>query len=68
MVNFVVLSEAEPSSAGEQLARNNSMNRNDMGENYAPLKPNKLSFLFQMPQKTQSLIEKLDLNSNSDSV
>ncbi len=68
IANFAMLGEAEASSAGEQLARNNSMNGNDMGENPSPLKPNKLSFLFQMPQKTQSTIEEIDLNSKGDFV
>jgi transposase InsO family protein len=68
MAKFALLSEAETSSAGEQLARNNSMNGNDMGENYTPLKPQNTSFLFQLPKKTQSSKEEIDLNSNGDFV
>ena len=49
ITNLALLSEAKASSAGEQLARNNSTNGNDNGENPSPLKSQGLSFLFKMP-------------------
>jgi hypothetical protein len=63
IANFVLLSHAEASSAGEQLDRNNSMNGNDFGEKNSPQISSKSSFLFQLPPKTQSPVVEIDLNS-----
>lgn len=62
---FAPSDKAESGNAGEQPARNNLMNGNDMEQevyNITAPSSNK-SFLFQMPKKTQPEKEEIDLNS-----
>jgi len=65
--NFASLGQAETSNAGEQLVRNNLMNRNGSEEKKTSLHPSQ-SFLFHIPKKTQSLKELIDLNSLNNSL
>lgn len=62
---FATSDQAEAGNAGEQPVRNNLMNGNDMEQKvyYTNAPSSNKSFLFQMPQKTQSEKEEIDLNS-----
>lgn len=65
---FALSNKAETGNAGEQPARISLMNGNDMKQVFEQESASfsKTSFLFQIPQKTQSKNENIDLNSFDD--